>query len=57
MKKFIAIFLSFLTGVPVFSATSKTHKYYEKDYQNVWCQANGGVSEYILPDKTRVLIV
>ena len=26
----------------------------EKHYQAIWCNANGGIIEYILPDKTRV---
>ena len=36
------------------SASAATHMYLEKDYQNVWCSLNNGVSEYMLPDKTRV---
>ncbi len=54
MKRFIIAILIFLVGIPVFSASSKTHRYYEKDYQNAWCKANGGITEYILPDKARV---
>ena len=32
----------------------KSHKYYEKDYQQAWCAASGGTTEYVLPDKARV---
>ena len=47
MKKVI-IFL--LLMLPSFAK----HEYNEKYYQNIWCRQNNGVSEYILPDKTRV---
>lgn len=30
------------------------HQYLEKDYQNVWCSANRGVTEYRLTDGARV---
>ena len=56
LKNFLLILIILLNiSFPAFSATApKNHKYYEKDYQNVWCKANGGVTEYILPDKARV---
>ena len=41
-------------SISAFAATPKNHKFYEKDYQNFWCSANGGVTEVILPDKARV---
>lgn len=44
MKKFILALL-FLT-LPAQAL--------EKDYAIPWCSANGGVSEYVLDDKTRV---
>ena len=54
MRKFILAIL--LVAVPLIAhaQTAKTHKYYEKDYQNVWCKANGGITEVVLPDKARV---
>src|SRR5574344_1361941 len=30
------------------------HVYSEKTYQNQWCKANNGVTEYVLPDATRI---
>lgn len=30
------------------------HIYLEKEYQEVWCRQMGGVTEYVLDDKTRV---
>ena len=47
MKKII-IFL--LLIMPV----SAKHIHNERYYQNVWCKENNGITEYILPDKTRV---
>lgn len=38
----------------VLAQTPKNHFYYEKDYQNVWCSAQAGVTEYVLPDRARV---
>lgn len=34
--------------------TFAKHKYLEKEYQKVWCNACGGIQEYKLDDKTRV---
>lgn len=33
---------------------SPAHLHPEKGYQNKWCAAHNGVTEYQLPDKTRV---
>ena len=30
------------------------HRYKEEYYQKKWCEAQGGTTEYILPDRTRV---
>lgn len=55
MRRFIISLLILNIAIPAFAGTApKNHKYYEKDYQNVWCKANGGVTEFILPDKARV---
>lgn len=43
-----------IISLSVYASTPKTHIYYEKEYQNAWCRANGGITEVILPDKTRV---
>lgn len=34
--------------------TPKAHKYYEKDYQKVWCDKSCGTTEVVLSDKARV---
>lgn len=53
MKKiFISFLIIFCSSPCVFSAGA--HKYYEKEYQNVWCSENNGILEVILPDKARV---
>ena len=49
MKK---ITLSFL--VLLISFASASHQQNERYYQNIWCKENKGITEYILPDKTRV---
>ena len=54
MQKFISIALIILFTGMAHAATCKSHKYYEKDYQRVWCSASGGTTEYVLPDKARV---
>lgn len=33
---------------------SAADKHHEKEYVAVWCGQRGGVTEYVLPDKTRV---
>ena len=38
----------------VFAQTPKNHKYFERDYQRVWCNTHCGSMEVILPDKARV---
>jgi len=37
-----------------FSAEAAPHLHLEKEYQNAWCAAHGGVTEYVLDDQTRV---
>ncbi len=55
MRQFLLLILILnLFSISAFAATPKNHKFYEKDYQNYWCGANGGVTEVILPDKVRV---
>ena len=49
MKKIIEVFL--IMVVPVCYAG---HIQNEKYYQKIWCRENKGITEYILPDKTRV---
>lgn len=39
--------------MPVFAEPAAS-KYYEKDYQNIWCSENNGKTEVILPDLARV---
>jgi len=47
MKKIIIFFLLIM---PV----SAKHDFNERHYQNIWCKEHNGISEYVLPDKTRV---
>ena len=55
MRQFLLLILILnLFSISAFAGTPKNHKFYEKDYQNYWCSANGGVTEVILPDKARV---
>ena len=52
MKQLIIFLVFFL-----FASTGKcfaAHQYLEKEYQNVWCKAHNGATEYILNDKTRI---
>lgn len=49
MKK-ILIIIILLFAAPVFAG----HLHPEKAYQKVWCEKQKGVSEYVLPDKSRV---
>jgi len=44
----------FLALVMLFNSSLAQHKYKESYYQNIWCKENKGITEYILPDKTRV---
>ena len=53
MKKLLTGLFLFLVIMPV-HAQSKGHLYLEKEYQNVWCKANGGALEVVLYDKARV---
>lgn len=49
MKKIILLFLVLLIPLS-FAAHEKNERY----YQNIWCKNHKGITEYILPDKTRV---
>jgi len=49
MKKLIILTALFLIPC-AFCAHSENEHY----YQNIWCRENNGITEYILPDKTRV---
>lgn len=50
MKKLIALLLFLFIAC---SAHAK-RKNKEKYYQEIWCNSKGGISEYVLPDRTRV---
>ncbi len=54
MKIFFVFLLSIIFVSSTQAQTSKTHKYYEKDYQKFWCDKNCGQLEVVLPDKARV---
>ena len=49
MKKYLLLFLVLLIPLSV-----AAHEKNERYYQNIWCAENKGITEYILPDKTRV---
>lgn len=51
MKKILLLFC--LLGLSALQAYSKT-LYYEKDYQQLWCNKHNGKLEVVLPDKARV---
>ena len=51
MKKLILLLLLGTLSTTVVEAKTK---YLEKDYQTLWCSANNGVTEVVLPDKARV---
>lgn len=53
MKKILLTLLFIFIILPVF-ATPKRHFYYEKDYQEKWCNANNGKMEVILSDDARI---
>jgi hypothetical protein len=50
MKKLVIIFLVLFMATPVFAA----HEILEKEYQAAWCNARGGIQEYLLDDGARV---
>lgn len=48
-------FLLILSIPIIFSNTTLgKHLYKEREYQECWCDNAGGITEYVLPDKTRV---
>ncbi|WP_321367633.1 hypothetical protein [uncultured Desulfuromusa sp.] len=55
----IAYTVAFLVGVFILILTMvlparAAHLYHEKHYQQIWCDAARGITEYRLPDATRV---
>lgn len=54
MRVIIALLISIIFPLYVLAQTPKNHKYFEKDYQKIWCNAHCGSMEVILPDKARV---
>ncbi|MEO5356924.1 MAG: hypothetical protein H7844_06460 [Nitrospirae bacterium YQR-1] len=36
------------------ASTGAGHLYKEKEYQSVWCSEHGGITEYVLDDRSRV---
>lgn len=51
---FVLTCLIIVFPLSVFAQTPKSHIFYEKDYQNMWCGERLGVTEYVLPDRARV---
>lgn len=50
-KAFVYIFFLFIL---LFNSCDAKHLYLEKDYQNIWCTKNKGITEFRLPDCTRI---
>jgi len=50
MKRLALIMVIVFISLPLYAAHIQKEKY----YQNKWCKANNGVTEYVLDDKTRV---
>ena len=50
-KNFVYIFFLFIL---LFNSCDAKHLYLEKDYQNIWCTKNNGITEFRLPDCTRI---
>lgn len=50
MNKFLFVAILFLLAVPVHAKNLQ----HEAEYQNAWCSEMGGITEYVLPDHTRV---
>lgn len=47
-------FLLFLFLVQIATPVYARHQYLEKEYQQYWCEKQGGITEYVLDDGTRV---
>ena len=47
------ILLGLLLIIPIY-AQAQSHLHLEKEYQDVWCKANNGEMEVVLPDNARV---
>ena len=50
MLKYYVLILSLFVCLPAHAK----HLHKEKEYQNFWCDANNGIAEYKLDDKTRI---
>lgn len=54
MRILVTLLILIILPLCVFAQTPKNHKYFERDYQRVWCNTHCGSMEVILPDKARV---
>ena len=41
-------------GISLLAPAQAERLYKEKEYQNLWCKNQGGQTEYVLPDSTRI---
>ena len=48
------ILLTALFIISISQPLAAKHKHTEKYYQEKWCSEHGGITEYVLPDRTRV---
>ena len=54
MRFYTLLLTLLISSTCAFAQTSKSHLYFEKDYQKVWCDAHCGTMEVVLQDKARV---
>lgn len=50
MKRFCIVLFIVLIWLPAYAK----HEFKEKEYQQIWCNNNGGIMEYKLDDNTRI---
>lgn len=54
MRILVTLLILIILPLCAFAQTPKNHKYFEKDYQKVWCDSHCGTTEVILSDRARV---
>lgn len=52
MRIFLAVLISIMMAMPLY-AQSNNRTFYEREYQNAWCETNNGSQEVVLQDKAR----
>lgn len=54
MKKITSIIIAIFLSLMLHTIAEAKHRHHEKYYQQKWCDDQFGVTEYRLPDSTRV---